>query len=61
MEPTTAQKEARTRSPYKKNGIVVGGERKLLVRLCPNCATLNREEIGSVVMHGQDIKVYYCG
>lgn len=50
--------ETTTRRPQTPDGIVVGGQRNILISFCRNCNPLHGEPVQGVVTHGRGVKVH---
>jgi len=60
IEEKAAQREA-SRSRNVRDGIIVGGERNILINYCKNCNPLRGEEIKGVITLGRGIKIHRLG
>ena len=60
IEEKAARREA-SRSKDARDGIIVGGERNVLINYCKNCNPLRGEEIKGVITLGRGIKIHRLG
>ena len=60
IEKKAARREA-SRSKDARDGIIVGGERNVLINYCKNCNPLRGEEIKGVITLGRGIKIHRLG